>query len=185
MPPSPPLGGDQRSRAREVDLLRFQVAELASAAITRADEDERLMAEEDALADAAAHREAGQVAFEALVGDAGDADDKAAAAGIGTAIRALDGRAPFEVFSARVHALAAELSDVGHELRAFTETLEEDPRRLSEIRERRQLLRDLRRKYGDSLADVISFQARPRSVWPSSRATTSASPAWRTSVSRQ
>ena len=41
---------------------------------------------------------------------------------------------------------------------AFTENLEENPERLAEIRERRQLLHDLRRKYGDSLADVISFQ---------------------------
>ena len=53
------LGGDQRSRAREVDLLRFQVGELVDAAITGADEDERLTIEEDGLADAAAHREAG------------------------------------------------------------------------------------------------------------------------------
>ncbi|MGZ6950366.1 MAG: AAA family ATPase, partial [Ilumatobacteraceae bacterium] len=148
------LGGDQRSRAREVDLLRFQVAELASAAITSANEDERLSTEEDVLADAAAHREAGLLALSALVGDG---SDTAAATGIGTAIRALEGRAPFATFGARVHALAADLDDVGHELRAFTEGLEEDPERLSEIRERRQLLRDLRRKYGDSLADVIRF----------------------------
>ena len=151
------LGGDQRSRAREVDLLRFQVAELETAAITSADEDEQLSAEEDVLADAAAHREAGLIALSALVGDGSD-DDTAAATGIGAAIRALEGRAPFGLFSARVHALAADLNDVGHELRAFIEGLEEDPRRLNEIRERRQLLRDLRRKYGDSLADVIDFQ---------------------------
>ncbi|HEY7626020.1 MAG TPA: AAA family ATPase, partial [Ilumatobacteraceae bacterium] len=62
------LGGDQRARAREIDLLQFQVAELASAAIVDADEDERLTAEEDALADAAAHRQAGQVALQALSG---------------------------------------------------------------------------------------------------------------------
>ena len=55
------LGGDQRSRAREVDLLRFQVGELVAAAITGPDEDERLTTEEDALADAVAHREAGQI----------------------------------------------------------------------------------------------------------------------------
>jgi DNA repair protein RecN (Recombination protein N) len=33
------LGGDHRSRAREVDLLRFQVGELAAAGITHPDED--------------------------------------------------------------------------------------------------------------------------------------------------
>jgi DNA repair protein RecN (Recombination protein N) len=152
------LGGDQRSRAREVDLLRFQVGELTSASITGADEDELLTAEEDVLADAAAHREAGELAMQALVGDGTDTGDNAAEAGVGAALRALSGRAPFDAFSTRLHALAAELSDVGHELRALTENLEEDPERLAAIRERRQLLRDLRRKYGDSLADVISFQ---------------------------
>jgi DNA repair protein RecN (Recombination protein N) len=70
----------------------------------------------------------------------------------------MSGRAPFDEFSSRLHALSAELTDIGRELRAFTENLEEDPQRLDEIRERRQVLRDMRRKYGDSLADVLSFQ---------------------------
>jgi DNA repair protein RecN (Recombination protein N) len=153
------LGGDQRSRAREVDLLRFQVAELANASITSADEDDQLTTEEDALADAVAHRRAGQIALDALVGDGGDADDKAVETGVGAAIRALSGRGLFDEFEARLHGLAAELNDVSRELRTFTEQIEEDPERLDEIRQRRQLLRDLRRKYGDSLADVITFQA--------------------------
>ncbi|MEP7115449.1 MAG: AAA family ATPase, partial [Ilumatobacteraceae bacterium] len=153
------LGGDQRSRAREVDLLRFQVRELASAAITSADEDERLMSEEDELADAAAHREAGSAALIALTDGGVDADRGAAVDNVGAAIHAIAGRTPFEDFSARLQALAAELTDVGHDLRSFTEHLEEDPQRLAEIRERRQLLRDMRRKYGDSLGDVIAFQS--------------------------
>jgi DNA repair protein RecN (Recombination protein N) len=153
------LGGDQRSRAREVDLLRFQVGELVAAAITDADEDDRLRAEEDALADAAAHREAGQSALDALLGDGSDGvGDASAIDGLGGALRALTGRTPFDEFSARLLTLAAEATDVGRDLRAFTENLEENPRRLAELRERRQLLHDMRRKYGDSLADVISFQ---------------------------
>src|SRR5205823_279855 len=43
------LGGDARARAREVDLLRFQVTELEQARLDDPDEDERLEAEEDAL----------------------------------------------------------------------------------------------------------------------------------------
>lgn len=149
------LGGDQRSRAREIDLLRFQVGELASAAIVGADEDERLTAEEDTLADAAAHRQAGETALQAL---SGDADDASSINALRAAIGALTGRAPFDELDARLRGLAEELDDVNHDLRALTEALEEDPQRLAEIRERRQLLRDLRRKYGDSLADVIEFQ---------------------------
>ncbi len=52
------LGGDDRARAREIDLLRFQVDELDAAAVLDAEEDQRLDAEESMLADAAAHREA-------------------------------------------------------------------------------------------------------------------------------
>src|SRR4051794_17644834 len=60
------LGGDERARAREIDLLRFQVGELESAAISGADEDERLAAEEDLLGDAQAHGEAAATAVAAL-----------------------------------------------------------------------------------------------------------------------
>ena len=42
------LGGDARARAREVDLLRFQVDELDRAGLDDPDEDERLAAEEEA-----------------------------------------------------------------------------------------------------------------------------------------
>ncbi|MEY2583748.1 MAG: repair protein RecN, partial [Ilumatobacteraceae bacterium] len=160
------LGGDQRSRAREVDLLRFQVAELEEAGLTNAAEDEHLAAEEDSLADAAAHREAGQLALEALVGNADVGDtinaERPAADAIGAAIHAVSGRAPFEELALRLQALAAEATDAGRDLRSFTEGLEENPERLAEIRGRRQLLHDLRRKYGDTLADVISFQDETR-----------------------
>src|SRR5262249_39198982 len=60
------LGGDERSRAREIDLLRFQVDELERAQLQGSDEDEQLALEEDELADALAHREAAAVAGAAL-----------------------------------------------------------------------------------------------------------------------
>src|SRR5690349_3637101 len=46
------VGGDERARAREIDLLRYQLNELELAAITGPDEDVRLEEEEAALADA-------------------------------------------------------------------------------------------------------------------------------------
>jgi len=62
----------------------------------------------------------------------------------------------------RLEALAAETTELGRDLRAFTEELDEDPERLAEIRQRRQLLHDMRRKYGESLADVIAFHEEAR-----------------------
>lgn len=65
------LGGDERTRARELDLLRYQLDELDSAQLTDPEEDSLLDAEEDLLADAVSHREVAEHASEALVGDEG------------------------------------------------------------------------------------------------------------------
>lgn len=160
------LGGDERARAREIDLLRYQVAEIEAAGLDDPDEEERLATEEDLLADATAHREAAAVAVAALSADgagaaAADAAVSAADA-VGVAVAAVADRAPFAAHEERLRTVAAEISDLAAEIRAAGEAIEEDTERLAWIRERRQLLRDLRRKYGDTLADVIAEGERLR-----------------------
>ena len=145
------LGGDERERAREIDLLHYQVRELDAAAVTEPEEDSRLDAEEDLLADAAAFREAGERAWLALTTDGG------AGEAIADAIAAVDGRAPFAAALERLRGVAAEITDLATELRATGDAIEEDPERQSAVRERRHLLHELGRKYGDTLADVIEF----------------------------
>jgi DNA repair protein RecN (Recombination protein N) len=146
------LGGDLRMRAREIDLLGFQIAELDAAAIVDPDEDTVLAEEEDRLSAFAAHREAAAAAYHALRGEGGAAD------GLGMAVSALADRRPFSVIHERLQAAAVELADAAGELREVAEELQDDPERLAEIRARRQLLRELRRKYGDDLAEVIVFR---------------------------
>ncbi len=153
------MGGDERARARELDLLRYQVSEIDAAAIAGPGEDTALERLEDELADATAHREAASGAVMALSGNgAGDVAEPttSAADAMGAALALLAGRAPFVDAEARLRALAAELSDVAGELRAAGEAIDEDPERLAQVRERRQLLHDLRRKYGETLADVLA-----------------------------
>jgi DNA repair protein RecN (Recombination protein N) len=145
------LGGDERARAREIDLLRFQVGELDAAGIVDEREDERLAVEESTLADAVAHREAGHAALDALRGDGG-ADEHLVAA-----LHALGDRGPYRDLRDRLRGIVAELDDVTAELRDRSDHIDEDPERLAEIRERRQLLVDLRRKYGDDLGEVMTF----------------------------
>jgi DNA repair protein RecN (Recombination protein N) len=159
------MGGDERARARELDLVRYQVDEIDAAAITGEDEDDELEAEEDALADAAAHREAAAAAVAALSGDGdGTAGDGLASAAdaVGVAVAVLAGRRPFGPAEERLRALAAEVVDVAAELRAGGEAIDEDPERLEHVRERRHLLRELRRKYGETLADVVAEGERLR-----------------------
>ena len=148
------LGGDERERVREIDLLRYQVAELAAAALEEPDEDQRLAEEEDLLADAVAHREAGDASHAALAAD-GAARDALAAA-----LAAVSGRPPFRDIADRLASVLAELDDIGADVRRTAEGIEEDPERLEQVRRRRQLLHDLRRKYGDDLAEVIGYGRR-------------------------
>ena len=135
------LGGDARSRFREIDLLRHQLAEIDGAAISDPDEDERLDRDESALADAAAHREAGARAI-GLLGADGVVSE-----GLGQAQAALAGRDPFAGLTGRLADATAEIADVAAEVRSLTEALEDDPAALASLRDRRQLLAELRRKY--------------------------------------
>ncbi len=148
------LGGDARARARESDLLRFQLAELADAALTDPEEDDHLARLEEVLAGAAAHRAA---ALEAHATITGGADLPGAVDAVGSAVAALEGRAPLAELASRLRGIGADLADVATDVRQIAESIAEDPERLAAVRQRRQLLRELRRKYGETLADVIAF----------------------------
>jgi DNA repair protein RecN (Recombination protein N) len=143
------LGGDARARAREIDLLRFQIDEIGDAAISDTGEDVTLEAEETLLGDAAAHREALTAAYTALDTDALDA--------VGVAVGALTNRLPFVALLERLRVVQAELADLERELRLSVEGVTDDPQQLGNVRARRRLLRELIRKYGDTLADVLTY----------------------------
>ena len=147
------LGGDERARAREIDLLSFQLAELHAASLGDPHEDEKLAAEEDLLTGAQAHREALSGATEALAGDDG------VLTLLGTVRQLLGGKDPFAPEADRIRNAASDLDDVANELRSHLARLDDDPARLGELRERRHLLRQLRRKYGESIAAMLAFQA--------------------------
>jgi DNA repair protein RecN (Recombination protein N) len=74
---------------------------------------------------------------------------------------------PLAAVEGRLRGLAAELDDVAAELRAAEDRIEADPARLDAVRARRQLLRDLQRKYGEgrvgpSLAGVLAYRDEAR-----------------------
>lgn len=145
------MGGDERSRAREIDLLQFQVNEIESANIVGADEDAELKSEQDALSSVAEHRESLWRVVDALTRDGGALD----AARVG--LSALAQRSSLSNLSGQLTNAVAEIEDVAVQARELAERTEEDPERLSLIGERRQLLRDLMRKYGESLNDVLAY----------------------------
>lgn len=160
------LGGDAGARVREADLLRYQLDELDAAALQDPDEDQSLSSEEDLLAGASGHRDSAAATVSVLTDEGGALDL------IGQAISLLDGHGPFEGEAGRLRAAQAEMADVASGVRTAGETIDDDPERLDELRQRRQLLVDVRRKYGTAslddeagpgptrgtLADVIAYR---------------------------
>lgn len=147
------LGGDARQRAREIDLLRYQIDEIRDARIEDGEEDVRLAIIEDRLADASAHREAAAAALDVLSAatDGSALDRMADVSGF------LAGHEGLAHLDGRVRTVMAELADLSGELRTVVETWGDDPVRLGEIRSRRQRLHELQRKYGVTLDDVMAF----------------------------
>ena len=146
------LGGDPRDRAREIDLLRFQVEELVAAGLSDADEDDRLRAEAELLADASGFRDAATGAVDALGADGGAVD------AVGRAIAGLGDRELFVDAIGRLRDVQAELDDLVRDLRTRIDGVEDDPERLAAIGDRRRLLQELRRKYGETIAEVIAWR---------------------------
>lgn len=155
------LGGDPSERARQMDVLRHQADEIDAAAIGDLDEEERLAAEEERLADMTALRQAASTALAAVEGSE-VAPDGTALGALGVAVAALAGRPPLAAWEGRLRAAVADLDDVASDLRRVVETWEDDPGRLAEVQARRRQLADLRRKYGPTLADVARFGADAR-----------------------
>lgn len=146
------LGGDERSRAREIELLRFQLDELEAASIDSPDEDDLLKSESLVLGDASAHRESA-IAASSLLGADGVVGD-----GLARALALITDRAPFSAAVERLTATSAEISDLASELRSSAESITDDPARLAAVGERRQVLAELRRKYGATLAEVMEYR---------------------------
>jgi len=148
------IGGDDRSRVRQLDLARYEVGEIDAAGIDDPDEDTALAAEEGILADAEAHRAALEEVHERLDGPAQDA--------LGAAIAAVSAREPFAAIADRLRSLQIEAAEVGHDVRIAAEQIVADPQRLAQVQQRRARLRELVRKYGPTLADVHTYAREAR-----------------------
>lgn len=146
------LGGDERSRAHEIDLLKFQLEELEKARLDDPDELDELAKLEELLADASAHIESGSQAREQISGDDGLIDS------LGKLIASLADRSPYDDLTERLRGLQAEVTDVAELMRDLVDSIEDDPQRLAEVRERRQLLIDLQRKYGNTINEVLDYR---------------------------
>lgn len=146
----------EREREREMDMLRYQIEEIASANL-EAGEEERLNAEKTVLLNAERIRTALETAHMALSG----AEEGSALSAIDTARRSMRDIAAlnkdYEALSDKIEELYYAAEDISFALRDTSENVESDMQRLEEIEQRLKLISDLKRKYGRTVEDVIDF----------------------------
>ena len=148
------LQGEQ-DRLRNVDLWTWQRNEIEQARL-EAGEDESLETEKRVLANAEKLYGAAMSAFDELYEGGASAE-----AALQAAIRNVEELARYDArFAESAQQLAgarATISDVAASLRDYAEGINASPDRLAEIEDRLAILDRLKRKYGESVAEVIAF----------------------------
>jgi DNA repair protein RecN (Recombination protein N) len=157
------LRRDERELARRVDLLQYQVSEIEAARLEPGEEKE-LAQERVRLANAEQLIELASEAYHTLY--EGDQDQVSAVDLVQTAARALAGLARLDPSTTPLNKAAEmagyQLEDLVGSLQDYRDQIEFNPQRLEQVEERLALIRNLQRKYGDSIEEVLAFAERAR-----------------------
>jgi DNA repair protein RecN (Recombination protein N) len=145
----------EQDRLRMVDLWSYQRKEIESARL-EAGEDEAMETEKRVLANAEKLYAAAMGAFEQLYegGASAEVSLRAAARNLEELAR-YDGR--FAEAAQQLESARATVGDVGASLRDYAEGIDASPERLAEIEDRLAALDRLKRKYGQTVTEVIAF----------------------------
>lgn len=155
------LERDEQERSQRMDLLQYQIAEIEAAAL-RPDEEEELAEERVRLANA---EQLAELLAETLQGlDEGNEENPAATDSLGVAVRALQELAridaALEPRLQEAEELSYRLQDLARALRDYRLQVEHNPRRLAEVEERLDLIHRLKRKYGQTISEVLAHASR-------------------------
>lgn len=151
------LHGDQRERERILDLLNYQVNEIAAAALTPGEE-ETLLAELKLLENARKLLEICHSGYHSLYESDHNPVVEALAAIVSglKEFRGLD--ASLEQACTQLEESLYSIEDAAYQLRSFADSFSYDPRRQEEIEERLELIHDLKRKYADSIEGILAWK---------------------------
>jgi DNA repair protein RecN (Recombination protein N) len=151
------LAADDREKARQIEFLKFELAEIDAAGLQPGEEDE-LRARRDIITNAEKIYALANGAYAALY----EADGNAAIDGVDSALRALEDLAAiggsFQPLVEQLRDARAAIEAVAGEIRVYTREVEFDPQELETLNSRLALLGSLKRKYGDSIEAILEYR---------------------------
>ncbi len=146
---------DERTYAQQLDLLRFQVAEITAARL-RVGEEEEVEQEYRRASNAARLLELSHAALDLLAES--DPSILTQAGAVGRTLQELQrldsGAAGL---LAQHEQVTADLRELQAELSHYADHVEVEPARLQELEQRLNLLHSLKLKYGSTLGEVLAF----------------------------
>ncbi len=156
-------GGDPRERAQRVDLLEFQIEEIDRARL-RVGEEEELRSRRRVLSNAEKLKLAASRAY-ALIYD-GEGPVPAAVDRLAEALAEIEAICELDDelggLKADLEDALLKIQEMSRPLAGYVEMLEYDPRELEEVENRLNVLSNLKRKYGDSIEEVLEYRDRAR-----------------------
>jgi len=151
------LRADGRERARMIDLYRFQADEIATADL-RSGEEEQLAAERTRLANSSKLSNASAEAYDYL---SGAERARGAVDLLNAALTSVDHAVVMdEELTPIAEALREAVSfaeDAARDLRRYQDGVEFNPERLEEIDNRLDTFKQLKRKYGETLEEILAY----------------------------
>ncbi|RHW48331.1 DNA repair protein RecN [Bombilactobacillus bombi] len=149
------LQNNQQQRAQQLDMLQFQVQEIQTAAL-QVNEEEKLIDEQKKLANFERIHSSLQKAYTYLA-----QNNTGIVEQVSDVLKAMQNISEYEDEYAQI---AQEIESAYYDLQDSQERISQqlelqdyNPTRLDEIEQRLQLIHDLEKKYGNSVAEVIAF----------------------------
>ncbi len=148
---------------REKELLEFEIKELSAANLEEG-EDEKLADEVRLLKNAETLHASANIAYQQLGGDG------SGTGGFGSPLERLEGAAKeltklseldssLSELQDRLESVIYEVEDIAAQIHQYADTVEFNQGRLDEITDRLALIAKLKRRYGNTISEILDYQA--------------------------
>lgn len=149
------FSGDKAERARRIDMLNFQITEIDDAALKEGEEEE-LREKLEKVRNAEKIARAIGEAESCLTAENGALDLIKSAKRSVSSVSKFDGE--YLSLSDRLENAIAEIDDIGESLSFLSDGLFVDEREAEAMDSRLDFIKELKRKYGGSVAEIIAFR---------------------------
>ena len=150
----------EKDLARREEFLHFQIAEIRRADL-QAEEEANLDRERNVLVSSEKLKALSYEVYQALYGADASQPSVSDLDRLNEAVNAMkklvDTDPTLQAQHGALEETSAGLAEIAREIRAYHDRLDYDPERLEEIESRLELIRNLKRKYGHTVAEILEY----------------------------